>query len=235
MEDDEPPDLKYYYDRFNISEVNRISISGYMGLLFGHSPVTGEHSMRVCYMGVRLGEFLIENNFDILVSAKQIFYSSCLHDTGKLRVASNILEEPWEFREQHIDEIRKHALEGYNILTGDRDELNAVCPGLRNHNFSGLAGCLLHHEYQGDFYPKHLPNLRNDFSFETIKLAFDCSKLIALTDGYDAGVNRNGHISHEEGMKRIMSDAGKRERELLRLIELQGCDRDIFLEIGVKV
>jgi HD-GYP domain-containing protein (c-di-GMP phosphodiesterase class II) len=232
MEDLEPPDFERYLDRLDVSDKNRISVRGYMGLLRAHTPKHYAHSLRVMEMCVRLGDFIFNNGIDITVNTKQLFYAGLLHDVGKLRVRREILEGAW--KPEYMEEMKPHALEGFKILTGDRGDLDLRCSGLKDHDFSGLAGCLLHHEYQGDFYPKHLPDLKKDFSAGTISLAMDCSKLVALADAYDAGVNRNGRISHEAGMDRLMERAESRERDLLRMIELLD-DRGVFIKVEENV
>jgi len=225
MEDSEPPSsLDKYFCDLKISDSDRTSVKGYMGLLQDYSPTTYNHSVNVLKTLMNLADFVNENRCNLDANGirlpddtKKLFFSGILHDMGKIRINRRILENFWASRDQFIDEVKGHSLEGFKILTGDREDLNLRCKGLKDHPFAGLV-CLLHHEYQEDCYPKDLPDLSNHFSEKDVQLGFDYAALIALADSYDAAVNRNGHVSHYEGMEILKAQTKPNEKKLLDLI-----------------
>jgi len=216
---DEPPDLREILDQTKIFGVNRESLIGYFYLLSQHSPIHANHSLRVCRIAEQIGRFIEENHMYQPLRSKPLVYMGLLHDVGKLGIDRDILENPWQSREQHIDVMRKHPLLSYTILTGGYQEFED--PSLRAHPYSAVGG-LLHHEFQTDSYPKQLPKLSVPFSGETIQGAMICSKLVALADSYDAAVYRSGRLNHQEAIEMLLKGAEPKERDLLRLIELSG-------------
>ncbi|MBT4165837.1 HD domain-containing protein [archaeon] len=237
MEDDEPPSrLNGCYSELGISLEDEKSIECYLGLLFKHSPVTYEHSVRVGEMCFGLGDFAREFRDYENLNLRELFCAGLLHDIGKLRNDSDILEEPWSYRGQHIEEVKKHPSEGYKILTlGQREGLD--CEGLRNYRVSGLA-CLLHHESQKDFYPnlEEVLGLKLDFfEKEEVERAIEYSKLIALVDSYDSMVYKNGHFPHEKAMGKLIDGARSKEQELLRTMMVRERDKEIFWNLCVVV
>ena len=88
-----------------------------------------------------------------------------LHDIGKLKIPEEIITKPARLTEQEYNIIKKHTIEGYNILKNqDIDE------HIKN-------AALMHHErFDGTGYPLGLRGNKIDFF----------ARLVAIADVYDA-------------------------------------------------
>lgn len=88
-----------------------------------------------------------------------------LHDIGKLKIPEEIITKPARLTDQEYSIIKKHTIEGYNILKNqDIDE------HIKN-------AALMHHEkYDGTGYPLGLRGNKIDFF----------ARLVAIADVYDA-------------------------------------------------
>lgn len=88
-----------------------------------------------------------------------------LHDIGKLKIPEEIITKPSRLTEQEYNIIKKHTIEGYNILKNqdiDKHIKNAA---------------LMHHEkYDGTGYPLGLKGNKIDYF----------ARLVAIADVYDA-------------------------------------------------
>nr|WP_274600153.1 HD-GYP domain-containing protein [Halorhodospira abdelmalekii] len=114
-----------------------------------------------------------------------------LHDIGKVRVPSEILQKPSALTEGEYEEIKKHSTHGYQILT--------ETPGIPE---TALKVARLHHErIDGGGYPDALPESKIPFE----------ARLAAIVDVYDAltavRCYKDG-MTPTQALKRIMADAG---------------------------
>lgn len=88
-----------------------------------------------------------------------------LHDIGKLKIPESIIKKPDRLTEQEYDIIKKHPLEGYQILKN--------C----NVNPHVVNAALMHHERcDGKGYPLGLPANKIDMY----------AKIVSIADVYDA-------------------------------------------------
>ena len=98
---------------------------------------------------------------------ERVLATSCglFHDIGNLRISEDILKKPdtLSYREREV--IKRHALEGYNILSSQ-----SLHPEIKN-------SALMHHERcDGSGYP---------YGFTSEKIS-KYSKLVAIVDVYNA-------------------------------------------------
>lgn len=88
-----------------------------------------------------------------------------LHDIGKLRIPEEIITKPARLTEQEYNIIKKHPIEGYNILKNQD-----ISEHIKN-------AALMHHEkYDGSGYPLALKGDKIDFY----------ARLVTIADVYDA-------------------------------------------------
>ena len=94
-----------------------------------------------------------------------IYYMALLHDIGKIGVANSIINKPARLTAEEYDEIKRHPLTGFEILS-------------EIHSRPDLAtGARWHHErYDGKGYPDGLK--MSDIPLE--------ARIIAVADAYDA-------------------------------------------------
>lgn len=88
-----------------------------------------------------------------------------LHDIGKLKIPEEIITKPARLTEQEYNIIKKHPIEGYNILKNQN-----IDEHIKN-------AALMHHEkYDGSGYPLALKGDKIDFY----------ARLVTIADVYDA-------------------------------------------------
>lgn len=98
---------------------------------------------------------------------ERILATSCglFHDVGKLKVPESILKKPGELTKTEFEAIKRHPLDGYNLL----DQYN-LPEEVKN-------AALMHHEKcDGSGYP---------YGFTADKISF-FSKMVTIVDIYDA-------------------------------------------------
>lgn len=122
---------------------------------------TFEHSVNVCVLSVILRRETVKKPRDLKLMGE----GALLHDIGKLSTPLDILLKPGGLTQEEYEEVKKHSLAGYNILS----RLFPDSP------VSEVA--LGHHErYDGSGYPFGRGNEEID--------AF--SRIAAVADVYDA-------------------------------------------------
>lgn len=159
----------------------------FLGCLKEKNPQTYEHSLRVGVMSWSIARFLG-------LDEKALFFAGLLHDIGKIKQDKILLEKTGDFTSADRYEIKKHVLDGYEILLSG--------------NFKFTADIILyHHCYQDDAYPDFFPISEHVYSDEDKKLIVIYRRVIALADCYDAlhrsdrGKTRSGAKIKEEMMQ----------------------------------
>lgn len=120
------------------------------------------HSINVALISNMLGRWLkmSEENLTILTAA------ALLHDIGKTKIPSEILNKPGRYTDEEFDLVRRHPSFGYDILL----PFEQLDPRIKN-------AALMHHERcDGHGYP-------GGMKFHDID---DFSQIIAIADVYDA-------------------------------------------------
>ena len=123
---------------------------------------TAEHSLRVSMLSIALGRELGLPPAEL----EAIGVGAMLHDVGKLKVPSEILNKPSALSDQEYTLMKSHALEGYTLLASQ--------PGVP---LTALDVALSHHErIDGAGYPRGLSAGEIPFY----------ARIVAVTDAYDA-------------------------------------------------
>jgi len=103
---------------------------------------THNHSTNVAFFVTIIGNKLKMNQEELI----DLTYAGLLHDIGKIRIDSVILDKPSTLKEDEFETVKQHSLAGYEIL---------VKNGIINQTV--LKGVLHHHErLDGSGYPDQL-------------------------------------------------------------------------------
>lgn len=164
-------------------------------------PETGEHLDRmrryVRELAIELGTWpkydgVIDSGF-----VETLFYSSPLHDIGKVGIPDAILLKPGKLSPEEFDIMKTHTLVGGDTLKAADEEA-----GGNSFLTMGRDIAYFHHEkYDGSGYPF------GKFS-EEIPLP---ARIVALGDAYDALTSRRPYkepFSHERSREIIMEASG---------------------------
>jgi putative nucleotidyltransferase with HDIG domain len=123
---------------------------------------TYTHSVNVSLLCMLIGKWLKYDFYTI----KSLVSAGLLHDIGKGKVSSEILNKPGPLTKEEFEEMKKHTVYGFKIAE--------TLPGL---NDEILKGILMHHEREdGSGYP---------FALKSDQI-HDFGKIIAVADIYDA-------------------------------------------------
>jgi HD-GYP domain-containing protein (c-di-GMP phosphodiesterase class II) len=149
---------------------------------------THRHSERVAAFASRIGVELGISEEELEV----VKLSALLHDVGKVGVPEAILNKPGKLTDAEFDEIKKHPVYGYNILSNIQSpRFEAILPGVRNH----------HEKWDGTGYPDKL-------SEETIPFL---GRLLAVADVLDALTSDRSYrnaLTFNKAVEIIKKDAG---------------------------
>jgi len=123
---------------------------------------TYTHSINVSLLCMLIGKWM---RYD-LKTVKLLVQTGLLHDIGKTKISSDILNKPDTLTEDEMEEIIKHPIYGYKMVEG-----------IPEINKNVKKGILMHHE-------------RDDGSGYPMKLKSDqihnFAKIVAVADIYDA-------------------------------------------------
>lgn len=120
------------------------------------------HSINVALISNMLGKWLKLSEADL----NTLTAASLLHDIGKTKIPSEILDKPDRYTDEEFALVRKHPTFGYEILL----PFEQLDPRIKN-------AALMHHERcDGKGYPQGLKHCEMD----------DFSQIIAIADVYDA-------------------------------------------------
>lgn len=136
------------------------AVLDYMYTILCHKDEdTAKHSSRVAAIAHTIGKKmrLYDDDMELLDEASR------LHDIGKIRVNTNILNKPGKLTEEEFSEIKKHTMYGYSIVS---QQDSAVANVVLSH----------HERYYGNGYP-------NGISGTDIPLS---ARIIAVADSLDA-------------------------------------------------
>jgi len=130
--------------------------------------------------------------------AKIMVYGGILHDIGKTKINPELLKKKEHFSKEEMEEMRKHPVEGYNLL--------------KETNYFSALIALYHHHFSKDSYPKIIPKSKIAVSKNTLKRAMHYARIIGVVDSYDAISTRKNDKYNLE--KKILS-AKERKIKLL--------------------
>jgi len=124
--------------------------------------------------------------------------SACLHDVGKIRVPSAILNKPGKLSENEFEIVKTHTLEGEKIIdkmikqTGEAEFLHTA----------KLVAAYHHERWDGTGYPYGLKGT-------DIPLP---GRIVAIIDAYDAIVSERPYrkaMTHDEAVEIINNESGQ--------------------------
>lgn len=123
---------------------------------------TRHHSQRVARYASAIARELGWSDHDI----EGIYVAGFLHDVGKLVISNELLNKKTPFTEEELQEIRKHSLVSYKIISQIKFPWKDVEKIIRHH----------HERLDGTGYPDALS--RSDLS--------EGAKILTLADSFDA-------------------------------------------------
>jgi putative nucleotidyltransferase with HDIG domain len=148
------------------------------------NPYTEKHSENMVNLSVSIGERLGVS----VIELENLKYGTLLHDIGKIATPDAILNKPGKLTDEEFDEIKKHPIVGYELLSSVSKEIADI---VRHH----------HEHVDGSGYPDGLQN---------IKLGI-MAKIVAVVDVFDALINVRPYkqaFTKEKALEIIRASAG---------------------------
>ncbi len=130
--------------------------------LKGYDQYTTTHSMNISVLSMALAEFVGLNDKDV----RRIGIAGLLHDIGKTRVPTEILNKAGKLEDHEFDAIKRHPVEGAKILIEREANLDLAAVVAYEH----------HIRYDGGGYPSRTYPRR----------CHPASDLVHVCDVYDA-------------------------------------------------
>jgi HD-GYP domain-containing protein (c-di-GMP phosphodiesterase class II) len=173
-----------------VSVINKIT--SYMDKIQQKDCYTDDHCNRTGNLAVKLAiemgvsEKIIEN----------ILYAGKIHDVGKIRIPSEVLNKPGKLSEEEFDLIKKHPQYGYDI----------IMESISNKEFANII--LQHHEkIDGSGYPNGLKGDQICMEAKIIAVA-DCYDAMTSDRPYRAALSKDTAIEELQKYAGIWYDAG---------------------------
>ena len=183
MNKHEPTEVeKQFWDACNtlgIQEIHQKYIRHYLAPLKDKSPATHLHSLQVALLAQAIGSFLYHEE-------KPLLLAGALHDLGKCKIPSHILEKTESWNDEDQAAVQEHVMEGYRMIRGQFDVSAEIL--------------LWHHRFQESGYPDHLPPLLHTYRETTQLLIREYGRIIALADVYDALHRVNAKFGKKEAL-----------------------------------
>lgn len=164
--------LSSAFERFGVSEPNRVSIRRYLDLLGIRDESTRRHSVRVGLRAAEVAPFVQ----DPQVPPKMMLWAGLLHDVGKILVDPDLFGKTGAFTEDDYRRMEPHVEYGWRVL---RDV----------HPVTAYI-LLRHHRFGPHPYPEALPPLP-PFLEDKREVIDRAGRLLALVDYYDALMTRD--------------------------------------------
>lgn len=144
-----------------LSESGYINVFDMLHSMRNYDDLTYVHSINVALMTNVFARWLHMSDEEI----KMATLCGLLHDIGKISVPSEIIQKPGKLTDSEYNIVKKHTLEGYNVLKS-LDVPIAI-----------MNAALMHHERcDGSGYPLGITNAKID----------TYAKMVAIVDVYDA-------------------------------------------------
>ena len=178
------------------------TILGLAKLAEYRDEATGAHLERIReYTLILTKELAQKPHFEEYITEQyisDIYFSSILHDIGKVGIPDSILLKPGMLSNDEFEIIKRHSTIGGDVLK----QVNAKIKG-RSFLTIGMHIAYFHHEkWNGTGYP-------NGLKENEIPLS---ARIVALADVYDALTSIRIYkeaYSHERAMEIIISESGK--------------------------
>jgi HD-GYP domain-containing protein (c-di-GMP phosphodiesterase class II) len=149
-------DLYLELDRFVVNVVRSLVYA-----IEAKDTYTKGHSERVSQYCMRIADELHLSQQE----KRTLFWSSILHDVGKIGISEKVLNKPGALTDEEFEEIKTHPEKGYRILK-PLNQLKASLQDILHH----------HERYDGTGYPDGLKG--DEISLQ--------SRIIAVADTFDA-------------------------------------------------
>lgn len=168
----------------------------WMSKMRSEDEYTSEHCLNVCILAIAFGRHLGMSEPEL----EKIGLCGLLHDVGKMRVSSAILNKADTLSDKEFNIIKAHTVHGRNLLMAS--------PGIFN---GAVDVAYSHHErIDGTGYPRKLK--ASGIS--------EFARIIAIVDAYDAMTADRCYsvaIPSTEALKNIFKDRGTHFDERLAL------------------
>ncbi|MGS0764336.1 HD-GYP domain-containing protein [Syntrophomonas curvata] len=147
------------------------------------------HSVRVAILADKIGEKIALNSQEL----KQLTLSALLHDIGKIKLSTTILNKPGKLEPEEWNKIKEHPRYGVEMLRHDNQLLSAdVMDGIYSH----------HEFFNGKGYPQGLKQ-------EDINVF---ARVIAIADAIDAMTTKRLYrpyeLSFEDAIREVLDCEG---------------------------
>lgn len=189
---------------------------------------TAEHCLNVCILAMVFGRHLGLPEKEII----RLGLCGLLHDVGKMKMPSEILNKPDKLNSDEFDVIKNHTLTGYNLLMASSNFIPPIVAEVAKSH---------HEKIDGTGYPFGV----NANNLDRMVL------MISLVDAYDAMTSDRCYSkgkSNTDALKLIYEQKGKQFDEELALefircigiypagsiIQLMNGSVGIVIEINVK-
>jgi len=212
-----------------IKEIQHITIFALARLAESRDIETGNHLSRIRNYSSLLTEGLAKiapyNEYITDKYIENIFYSSPLHDIGKVGIPDSIILKQAKLTDEEFEIMKTHTIIGGRTLEDAEKEL---VRGDKKESFLSMGKNIayFHHErWDGNGYPFKLKG-------ENIPLS---ARIVSIADVYDAVTNKRVYkeaMSHEEAVELILEAREKQFDPVL--IDIFKENRDNFFEISIK-
>jgi len=212
-----------------IKEIQHITIFALARLAESRDIETGNHLSRMRNYSKLLTEGLAKmapyNEYITDKYIENIFYSSPLHDIGKVGIPDKILLKPAKLTEEEFEIMKTHTIIGGKTL---EDAEKQLVKGDKKESFLSMGKNIAyyHHErWDGNGYPFKLKG-------ENIPLS---ARIVSIADVYDAVTNKRVYkdaMSHKDAVELIIEGREKQFDPVL--IDIFKQNREKFFEISIK-
>ncbi len=159
----------------------------WMSKIRSQDEYTAEHCLNVCILAIAFGRHLGRSEAEL----EKLGLCGLLHDVGKMRVPSEVLNKPAKLTEKEFNMIKAHATHGRNLLMASKGIPNSAVDVAYSH----------HEKVDGSGYPRQLSSAGIS----------DLAKIVAIVDAYDAMTADRCYsegIPSTEALKIIFKDRG---------------------------
>lgn len=159
----------------------------WMSKIRSQDEYTAEHCLNVCILAIAFGRHLGCSEAEL----EKLGLCGLLHDVGKMRVPSEVLNKPAKLTDKEFDIIKAHATHGRNLLMASKGIPNSAVDVAYSH----------HEKVDGSGYPRKLSSAGIS----------ELAKIIAIVDAYDAMTADRCYseaIPSTEALKIIFKDRG---------------------------
>lgn len=187
---------------------------------------TGAHLNRIrTYSKILAEELAKKAPFSDAITktfVEDLYYSSVLHDIGKVGIPDSILLKPGKLTNQEFEQMKQHTVFGSDVLIAAEKNLESL-----SFLYTGQEIARSHHErWDANGYPDNLAE-------EEIPLA---ARILSVADVYDALTSARVYkpsFSHEDSMEIIVDQRGKQFDP--RIVDAFLQNEHLFKETRIKL